>query len=396
MTTTRFIQPIDVLFFRGNRLFGDAGSVGDMQMPPSPSVLSGAVRSLLLSHSDTSFADFAAGKLVHPVLGTPQEPGAFAVQHFGLAKMYSDGSAEPIYPLPADWVAATDPTYEKELATAPIQLNSLKPQKTIPSSAVNKLHTSYPLAALPILRQNARGKPVEGIYITKTGMQKALSGSHPDSSDCLRSNDIWQTELRVGIGLSADKRSANDGQLFSMHAIAMQSHKDYSFGFCMSAAGCDDVLPRVATLRLGGDGRAATLTEANFDWPDIALDQVIASRRCRIVLTSPGIFQNGWRLPGMGEDNRIEMAGFKARVVAGCVPRSQVISGFDMAKGMPKPAQRAVSAGSVYWLDEIESSADALKEIQKNGLWGEQLDKQRRAEGYNRFLFGLWPDSDKD
>ena len=40
-----FIEPLDVLILRGNKLFADAGSHGEALMPPWPSVAAGALRS---------------------------------------------------------------------------------------------------------------------------------------------------------------------------------------------------------------------------------------------------------------------------------------------------------------------------------------------------------------
>ena len=38
---TRFIEPLDVLFLRGNKLFGDPGSHGESLVPPWPSLTTG-------------------------------------------------------------------------------------------------------------------------------------------------------------------------------------------------------------------------------------------------------------------------------------------------------------------------------------------------------------------
>ena len=48
---TRFLEPLDVLFLRGNQLFGEAGSYGEALMPPWPSVAAGAIRSRILADS---------------------------------------------------------------------------------------------------------------------------------------------------------------------------------------------------------------------------------------------------------------------------------------------------------------------------------------------------------
>lgn len=48
MTDYRFIEPLDVLYLRGNTLFGDAGGHGAALMPPWPSLAAGALRAQCL------------------------------------------------------------------------------------------------------------------------------------------------------------------------------------------------------------------------------------------------------------------------------------------------------------------------------------------------------------
>ena len=43
MITTHFIEPLDVLFLRGNQLFGEPGSYGEALMPPWPCVYLGCL-----------------------------------------------------------------------------------------------------------------------------------------------------------------------------------------------------------------------------------------------------------------------------------------------------------------------------------------------------------------
>jgi CRISPR-associated protein Cmr3 len=105
------------------------------------------------------------------------------------------------------------------------------------------------------------------------------------------------------------------------------------------------------------------------------------------VLTTPGIFANGWRLP-TDQAGRFSAGEVRGRVVAAQVARSQVVSGWDLAKWQPKPAERVAPTGSVYWLDELEASEESLFALQAQGLWPEgHIDAARRAEGFNRFTF---------
>ena len=98
MTDYRFIEPLDVLYLRGNKLFGDAGSYGEALMPPWPSLAAGALRSRMLADHGIDLAAFAqAGErlpglsgALHACLGTPQKPGNFRVSLFTLAYREKD------------------------------------------------------------------------------------------------------------------------------------------------------------------------------------------------------------------------------------------------------------------------------------------------------------------
>jgi CRISPR-associated protein Cmr3 len=93
---TRFIEPLNVLFLRGNKLFGDPGSYGEALIPPWPSAAAGALRSRLLADAGVDLAAFARGDIDHPELGTSRRPGPFTVTAFHLARRATDGVVEPL------------------------------------------------------------------------------------------------------------------------------------------------------------------------------------------------------------------------------------------------------------------------------------------------------------
>lgn len=375
--TSRFIEPLDVLFLRGNQLFGEPGSYGEALMPPWPSVAAGALRSRILADTGVDLAAFAAGKAPHSQLGTPATPGSFVLQAFQVARKLEGGAVELLMPLPADLaVTAKESSPSPEAGTV---------QQLRPTALHRQLASSCPLPLLPVLPQgDDRGKPASGWWLTGSGWQKYLRGQSITAADLVHTSKLWSFDERVGVGLAEDTRSAADGKLFTTRAVALHS----GVGFAVAAAGAD--LPAGGSLRLGGDGRAAALHDAPVAWPEPDYDAISRAGRCRIVLTSPGIFAGGWMLPGMGNEQRIRLPGLSALVVAAAVSRADTVSGWDLAanngKGAPKAAQKAAGAGSVYWLDELQASPDALRKLAAAGLWDEPCeDAHRRAEGFNRF-----------
>lgn len=374
MTRYSFIEPLDVLFLRGNKLFGDPGSFGESLVPPWPSAAAGALRSWLLAEKGIDPAAFARGEVAHPELGTPAAPGPFTVTAFHLARRI-DGHIEALHAAPADLLVFKD---DGKMTT---QL--LRPRA--PAAAI---HTSAATAQLAVLAATKRRKPASGYWLGARAWAAYLAGREPEVADLIPAADLWAIDARVGVGLDPARGSAREGQLFSAQAVALcdgsgPRRNVGRVGFLAGVDGAD--LPTRGMLRLGGDGRAAALTAVDYAPPVTDLAALARARRCRLVLSSPGIFVGGWRLPGTTEDGRFDFLGVRGRVVCAAVPRAEVVSGFDLARWQPKPAERAAPAGSVYWIEDLEADAATLGKLAEHGLWPESADNHnRRAEGFNR------------
>lgn len=369
----RYIEPLDVLVLRGNKLFGDPGSYGESLIPPWPSVAAGAIRSRMLVDDAIDLEAFKLDQQAHPTLGTPDQPGSFAMAGFYLARKQSNGKAEILMPLPADLVVTKS-------ETGILNVNCLVPQAI-------RLSSSFPLPMLPVLAQGMqRNKPEGGYWLNQAGWARYLQGETPTPDQMVHSSALWSLDARVGIGMDTAARSVEEGKLFSTQAVAMKP----AVGFVAAVAGA--MPPASGLLRFGGDGRAATIEVTDMALPAPDYQRIVAAKRCRIVLASPGLFAAGWKLPGTDADNRVTLpGGITARLVSAAVPRAETLSGWDLAKWQPKLAKRVAPTGSVYWLEELEASPDALCKLAENGLWGEPCeDNARRAEGFNRFTFAAY------
>lgn len=372
-----FLEPLDVLFLRGNRLFGDAGSYGESMVPPWPSAAAGAIRSAILARDGVDPGAFARGEASHANIGTRDVPGAFRVTDFQLAWRGPSGTGqlERLYPLPADLITTRSDGDEIVLH----RLTPTRPAPAILSSAVSAL--------LPLMAQKDRAKPASGLWLTETGFRRWLAGELPDArAHLIESNQLWLNDERVGIGMDRVSRRADDGKLFTMQAVAFKP----GVGFVATTLG--DGLADGTLVRLGGDGRGAVARIVEMaTTPGVDFETIAGSGRCRIVLASPGIFPAGWRLPGMAEDGGFELLGVRGRITCAAVPRAEVISGWDLARRRPKSARRAAPAGSVYWIEDLQASPEQLRKLADHGLWPESgYDAQRRAEGFNRFTFATY------
>jgi CRISPR-associated protein Cmr3 len=373
-----FIEPLDVLILRGNKLFADAGSHGEALMPPWPSVAAGALRSRMLIDAGIDPATFAAGRAsIEPelsaALGSVAHPGSFRIAHFGLARRTGKDEYpvfEPLLPLPAD--ISVD---EHDHAT------SLQPTRLHAALA-----SSNPLPLSPTLLQPAAGKPKGGLWLTAAGIAAWQRGEALTAAKqhWIATAELWSLDSRLGIALTAGRNTAAEGQLYTSEAVALKP----GVGFIAHVAGADGLVPQGGLLRFGGDGHAASLRACTAPLPCADVGALTSAGRFRLLLTSPGILAEGWRLPGTAADGRWHFHGASARLASAALPRLETLSGWDVARRQPKPAVRAAPAGSVYWLDDFQGDPAALDVLANEGLALD--DKARRAEGFNNCLLAAW------
>ncbi len=414
MSIACFIDPVDVLYIRGNRLFGGAGEHGEALMPPWPSVASGAIRSHVLVRHDVPLEDYAMGlegllKDDLAVLGTPAEPGSFRLRWFSPAVREAE-ELRPFLPLPQDVFLADDDKAE------PVMLHPAKLPDGVASSA--------PLEKLALLKTDRPAKPKKGMWLNAEGIARWVAGQPISRRDIADSGTLYKLDPRLGIARDIATGSVEEGKLYTSETVAfcrdLHEQEGMTAGFLALVEGADAAIVHDGLLRFGGDGRAARLNK-NVDWQppepdDVAWQRIEQEKACRLMLVTPGLLPDGWRLPGMQDDGTWRgPAGLTGRVAAAAVARAQVVSGWDLTAltdprrrnkerrapgtGHPKPAQRAVPVGSVYWLEGLEGDIrGGLEKLLQEGLWaclpGDEWDRtmanwrQRRAEGFNNVLIG--------
>ncbi len=395
MTQYYFVEPLDILMIHGNKSFGQAGQHGEVVMPPWPSLFAGAFRSALLGEDGDKLAQFVAvasdrklkeqdkqarirpllGEALFASLGTPDSPGAFRLTWLSLATSRSgDGGIDPAIPLPADLAAFDDPD------VAP--LVSLHPASLPTGSSASAELPLTPL--LPIAKQI---KPEPGRWLNGLGLSQHLAAQSPGST--ITTGELYKRETRLGIALNANSRTAENGALYTTEAVSFCP----GAGFLVGLEGCQGLLPENGLLRLGGDGKAARYSRVDSFTPPTP-PAIKPEGTFRLILASPGIFSGGWlpeRVTNQSDGSyRLNGDGFSARLVSAAVGRHDVVSGWDLVHWQPKTAQRVAPAGSVYWFDRFQGDPGKLAAWVAGGLWGENPDLQRRAEGYNLAWLAAW------
>lgn len=390
MSKTVAIRPLDVLYLRGNRLFGTAGDFAQANMPPWPSVFAGALRARILVDRKIRFKEFLEGRVtdaeVRTALGSPQNPGTFRVVDVGLG---ANGTV--CYPVPWDLVPAENSASVCRRIT-PTELRSIE-----------GIRSSYPLPLLPILREEKPSKK-KTWWITQEGLALHLAGEKVGREHLVDPGEVlWSVDPRLGIALDPSTRSVETGKIYTTEAIALKP----GVSFVVNVEGADGLVPDNGLIRLGGDGRGAEIALLQTTSSGATRHAPVQGRKFRIVLSTPGIFpaadnDEGWVPPGVFPENGayiLRHPDLVAKLVAAVVPRLEVVSGWDIAEHKPKEAMKAVPAGAVYWFEAEKENPAVLDQLRTEGLWPllrirlgaiDGIWAARRAEGFNNIWIGPW------
>ncbi len=369
-----FVKPYDIFMPRGNSHFGvTSGDFGQIRMLPSPSLFAGAFRSALSAYTPQALTAIEKGEKpqdagLAKALGSLSEPGDFRITMTALA-VRAAGKINVFFQLPADLVVFGD--------DGNLEVASIKPV-----SPPENIGFNLPLPLLPILKA-PRKKQVGGFWLNEAGYAAYISGEECTPAHLVADSKLWKKEIRVGVTLDGTTRSAAEGRLYSAEAVSFADN----VGFITGILGVQAVLPDSGELRLGGDARAAHFEKVNLQMPVYQAENLNKEKSFKLVTSSPCIFEKGWLPDFVERDTKgfhFRQKDFSARLVCAAINGHDVVSGWNMVKGQPKEAVRVVPAGSVYWFDSFEGNPSALATFIENGLFGENTDRQRVAEGFNR------------
>ncbi len=372
------LEPLDVLFFRDGRPF--TGSERNISGLPLPQTLAGAFRTALLRlvgadidclrqtiRTDFPFpvavkqacspADHWIGELTvrGPWLGRHKknvEPLEVLVpcpadvhkekgKHKGQAdQAHTDGDKvlHRLRPLsPKELPAWHPPADQSDLQ--PLWLKSLQPTE-----------------------------PASG-FLTPEGLRRYLAGEQLQHKHLVACNELYALDYRTGIGIAPDRLVAEESLIYSNGFLALKEGVMlYAELEAPADAPLAAAIDSLHVLPLGGEGRHVRLRPLDqpFQWPSHPPQQ---GQKPLVVLTTPCPFAAGWR-----------PANFNGQIVAAAVPGAIPFSGWDLARGGPKPTRHAVPAGSVYFLDASPNRWPAsLAETEDD-----------RQSGWGTYLIGAW------
>jgi CRISPR-associated protein Cmr3 len=197
--------------------------------------------------------------------------------------------------------------------------------------------------------------------------------------------------VQVHVGIRPEELTSDDGVLFSHDVVeTLDSGGEWALGVEVALPAGE--LPKVATL--GSDSRIArveSLPTTLFEPPARVIEAFRTARPgLRLVAVSPLCFAKGWLPDGFVKTNgeyRGQLAGLGVILRAAIVPRPIHVSGWDMAKGEPKPTSRMVPPGAVYFFERTDGQT--FGEAEAKSLWLGALGT-RTDEGFGRVVPGVW------
>jgi CRISPR-associated protein Cmr3 len=362
------LTPIDVVIFRGNVAFEGPEGAKSAMMPP-PSVVAGVLRTELIKQMGEDPKCYARGQSGNTellkILGSPdKQDGTFRVAFWGLA-VRRNSELQLAVPVPSDVIVRQ--------AGEGYQV-SLLDLADGGENGVTSLK-SLGLAKAPVDKSKEGSKPVVGMWLVGEAIEgwanrdKALLGK-----GLARPDELFVFHQRLGIARDRSRRSAAEGMLYTQTAVQLKE----GVSFVVAVDGC---LPLSQSfVRLGGDGHPALLEPIDDDsikkfepllyepGSDYHADQ----SALRLALVTPGVFSEGWKWSR------------GPKVLAAKTGYPEVVSGFDMARRVPKPALMATPSGSVYWI-EVSSGNETW--IKDDSTSHPELNR-RYVEGFNTFIVG--------
>jgi CRISPR-associated protein Cmr3 len=389
------------VLFRDGRSY-DATNIGSSTAHPMPQAVLGALRARVGRALGFDW-DFArATPRVTELVGTPERPGAIRIlgPFYARARETDEGLVvESLFARPADLVAFPDPDPWR---TDRRREHPLRPG-AVPDTAVN-LPSGMSTTLLPLRHRPALSgrKPLEldqvPAYLTLDEMRYWLL--HASSAPEIRGRNVPEVpdperDIRVHVAISP-QGTARDQMLFSAERITMPveppdtrgAFGDTRYGYALDIEGADAAALLEGSWRIGGKGgaviaRAAQLGEATASWLPSVLDALAAHTCFRWVLTTPGLFADGFRPDFVQADGTAMFPGTTVRValVAAAVGRPIGYSGWDLqhpgresgrgrSTGAPRPTRLFVPAGSVYFF-RAETPGDARAVVE--ACWGKSL-----------------------
>lgn len=387
MTHDYQLNPTAPLVFRSGKPFGSSSQDGSRF--PWPSAIAGALRTAWMrDQGDVNFQ-------------RAQESLELAA-----AGPFLVGPENCLYvPKPADALVLRDE--DAKDTTQALQIHRMRPGKFADGCG-----STLPQGLCPVVvPTDPVGKPQSTASFWRLDQLLAWDSGQPFPMDQLEPAaepaPFRHRQISTHVQIDRKTGASKEGQLFQIEGLDFGRARNidssgFSAGFSSEqwALGARFSAPLGdGLIHLGGERRGVWLQSSVdhlFAMPPALAQAVSTAPGVALTFCTPALFSQGWK-PGW-LDNALcgefpGISGLRLRLVACALERWQGISGWDLARQQPKPARKAVAAGSTYWFEILERPTDAQW---PQALWLASLSDatQDRRDGWGTVIPRIAQDTD--
>lgn len=378
------IKPVDVLFFRDSKPFSRGSEHFTRSIfPPLPQTLYGALRTKAMETLGCDYMEFAKGRLILNNNELVEKSGGMGVHEKELGTVYEQGT----FKLKGPFLLKDDTIYMK----LPADVKKVNEEYLILSPfSLEEIGITSDLDILenyPHIQTQFPVEDVEG-YLSLSEFTRYLMGEKIQKNEAIKSSEIYDYELRTGIGVNSDTNITGEGLLYTIGFIRLNN----GWSFYASAENLS-ALPSAGLIKFGGDNRVCEYektTEDPFKYYTSKIGEIKKivknKKRFKLVLLTPAEFNEGWMPGGFNENLELNFNGIKIKLITASVGRPENISGWDMAQKKAKPLRKLVPAGSVYYFEIIEGEVEKIFDT----LNFKSLSDKNIHSGFGLTLIGGW------
>lgn len=331
------IKAIDTLFFRDGKPFEmEDDSWAEGIFPPPTSVIKGAIRSAYFTE--------------HPHQMDLTNQDGDPTKTIQITNVFIKSGKKILIPAPLDYV------YDKNQNKEDRELFHLKIIEKKHSEIICNSLMPY----LPFFQGNVAHDDL--YFIDKEDFENHYRNNDFESTLYpIHFSSMLQTESKIGVGLNKQTRSSKEGRLFRVGMNRLnQNFNEEELSFTEETTLVVeynfDFVPKL--IKLGAENKTALVKETTI-LPKERLEQKNASSSFfKIVLSSPAVFELGWK-PNIAS----YLSDIKIELKCAFVGKPLSIGGWDIAARQPKKMYKAVPAGSVFYY-EI-TNGKTLQDVQK-------------------------------
>lgn len=385
---TWIIEPHDPLIVRDGRPFGPDPSARAVSLSfPFPSTTTGGVRTRAGLKADGTFdvSQIARVKLI-------KVRGPLLVQ---LAQS-EDKIERWLVPAPADALLLELEKKDHALCKRLVPLKLYEGAETVSTNDGTSLMLVGPVQS--DLRKPSKEAPP--YWYWDTFQRWLIDPSDYEQSLATLGHSGPPREHRLHVSINPDTLTAKEGALFETSGLEFTSTspgRDYEtrlsgarrLALAVAVDKKETSSIRTGLAFLGGERRMVSWRRSSSDLPECPpklLTAIIKQKACRVLLLTPACFEQGYRPRWLVEPRD----GVQPSLQAIAIQRPQVVSGWDLEHGGPKPTRRLAPAGTVLFLSLVGD--DKAIESWVEGIWMQCVsdDEQDQKDGFGLAVLGSW------